>query len=58
MQQNEWQEGWFIEMNLCQDSRMFGMQAEFIEHCLDTIDQLIVGFSKFVRNRAFPKVSG
>ena len=51
MQQNEWQVGWFIEMNLCQDSRMFSMQPEFIEHCLDTIDKVIYGFWEFVRNR-------
>ena len=46
----EWPAGWFIEMYLRQDSRMFCMQAEFIARCFDTIDKVIDGFGEKVRS--------
>ena len=50
MQEKKWPEGWFIEMHLSQDSRMFCMQDEFIVRCFDTIDKVIDGFGEFVRS--------
>ena len=59
----KWPEGWFesasqngffksgVEENLHPDTRRFDMQDDFIEHCLDTIDKVIDGFGKFLRNR-------
>ena len=49
VQENKWQD-WFIEDNLSQDSQTFTMQAEFIDHCLTTIDGVIDGFGEYVRN--------
>lgn len=46
---SNWQPDWFARATRGSDPWIFYMSALFIEHCLTTIDQVIVGLGAFVR---------
>ena len=49
VQDSGWPEKWFKELEGFGDTRFFYMTPEFVQHCLDTIDQLIEGVGAYVK---------
>ena len=49
VQDSGWPEKWFKESEGFGDTRFFYMTPEFVQHCLDTVDQLIEGMGAYVK---------
>ncbi|MCY3941488.1 MAG: hypothetical protein OXG29_10480 [Gammaproteobacteria bacterium] len=59
IQSSGWPDEWFKESKGLGDTRFFYMTPEFVQHCLDAIDQMIDGVGAYVngllRSRENPK---
>ena len=57
IQKNHWPEEWFYETTKNEKPWLFSMGAEFIQHCLQTIDGVLDGVGAYVRSRGSEKNS-
>ena len=52
-----WPNDWFSKSTTGSDPWIFYMSANFIEHCLEIIDQILAGVGAYIRHQEFGDIT-